>query len=64
MLYLLALHRLLKLRLPDYDYDRHIGGAVYLLLRGAAAAHFEKPPRALIETLDRLFAKPRPQEAA
>ncbi|MDX1560461.1 MAG: exodeoxyribonuclease V subunit beta, partial [Marinobacter sp.] len=28
VLYLLALHRLLKARLPDYDYDRHIGGAV------------------------------------
>ncbi|WP_417071290.1 exodeoxyribonuclease V subunit beta [Niveibacterium terrae] len=64
VLYLLALHRLLKLRLPDYDYDRHIGGAVYLLLRGAGAAHFEKPPRSLIEELDRLFAKPHRQEAA
>jgi exodeoxyribonuclease V beta subunit len=64
VLYLLALHRLLKLRLPDYDYDTHIGGAVYLLLRGAGAAHFEKPPRTLIETLDALFAKPRRQEAA
>jgi exodeoxyribonuclease V beta subunit len=59
VLYLLALHRLLKSRLPDYDYDRHIGGAVYLFLRGSGApgrgVHAERPPRQLIESLDRLF---------
>jgi len=59
-LYLLALHRLLKLRIPDYDYDVHMGGAVYFFLRGAQAPsqglHFERPPRVLIETLDRLFS--------
>jgi exodeoxyribonuclease V beta subunit len=59
-LYLLALHRLLKARLPDYDYDRHVGGAVYLFLRGSRApghgVHFERPPRALIDALDRLLA--------
>ncbi|WLG95198.1 exodeoxyribonuclease V subunit beta [Pseudomonas sp. FP198] len=58
-LYLLALHRQLKARLPDYDYDRHVGGALYLFLRGTRAASqgvfFTKPPRALIEQLDRLF---------
>ncbi len=61
VLYLLALHRLLAARLPDYDYDRHVGGAVYLFLRGSRApgggVHFERPPRALIETLDRRFAQ-------
>ena len=58
-LYLLALHRLLKSRLPDYDYDRHIGGAVYLFLRGnradTAGVHCERPPRRLIEQMDELF---------
>ncbi|WP_434673469.1 exodeoxyribonuclease V subunit beta [Pseudomonas sp. R1-15] len=58
-LYLLALHRQLKARLPDYDYDRHVGGALYLFLRGTRSASqgvfFTKPPRALIEQLDRLF---------
>ena len=58
-LYLFALHRLLRSRLPDYDYDRHVGGAVYLFLRGYAAPggglHVERPPRALIEALDALF---------
>ncbi|WP_295391556.1 exodeoxyribonuclease V subunit beta [uncultured Thiodictyon sp.] len=59
VLYLFALHRLLKARLPDYDYDRHIGGALYLFLRGAEAPsqglHVERPPRALIEQLDDCF---------
>ena len=60
VIYLLALHRLLKARLPDYDYDSHMGGAVYLFLRGCyapgAGAFTERPDRALIEELDRLFS--------
>ncbi|RQH06566.1 exodeoxyribonuclease V subunit beta [Paraburkholderia dinghuensis] len=61
VLYLFALHRLLKARLPDYDYDRHVGGAVYIFLRGMRAPgqglHIERPPRELIERLDALFAR-------
>ena len=33
-LYTLALHRYLRTRIADYDYDRHFGGAYYLFLRG------------------------------
>ena len=33
-LYLLALDRLLRARLADYDPRRHLGGAVYLFVRG------------------------------
>ena len=34
-IYMLALHRLLKLRLgANYDPEQHLGGAVYLFLRG------------------------------
>ncbi|OCX18255.1 exodeoxyribonuclease V subunit beta [Stutzerimonas xanthomarina] len=59
VLYLLALHRQLQLRLPDYDYDRHVGGALYLFLRGSRAPgqgiHRARPPRELIEALDALF---------
>jgi len=59
-LYLLALHRLLKTRLGDrYDYDAHVGGSLYLFLRGtrgpAAGRVFYKPPRLFIEALDKLF---------
>jgi exodeoxyribonuclease V beta subunit len=59
VLYLLALHRQLRARLPDYDYDHHIGGALFIFLRGASSSghgvYFAKPPRALIEALDALF---------
>lgn len=60
-LYLLAMHRQLTARLgEEYDYDEHIGGAVYIFLRGldgpCAGLHQEKPPRVLIEALDGMFA--------
>ncbi|MEX5682996.1 exodeoxyribonuclease V subunit beta [Pseudomonas silesiensis] len=66
VLYLLALHRQLKVRLADYDYDRHVGGALYLFLRGTRApsqgVYFARPPKALIERLDRMFqGKPEPK---
>ena len=58
-LYLLALHRHLRQRLPDYNYDRHIGGAVYCFLRGYLAPtqglFVERPPKTLIDDLDKLF---------
>ena len=61
ILYSLALHRWLKQRLVHYDYEQHMGGAFYLFLRGMSpdlagngVYHF-RPPRLLIEGLDRLF---------
>lgn len=63
LFYLLALHRLLKVRLPDYDYDHHVGGAIYLFLRGSGApsrgVFAARPPRAVIEALDAAFAGQR-----
>ena len=60
VLYTLALHRLLKARLPDYRYQRDMGGAIYLFLRGVDRNHNgvygDKIPQALIEQLDRDFA--------
>ncbi|CAM4036148.1 exodeoxyribonuclease V subunit beta [Ectopseudomonas alcaliphila] len=56
VLYVLALHRQLRLRLPDYDYDQHVGGALYLFLRAPQqGAYLARPPRELIERLDALF---------
>ena len=68
VLYLLALHRQLKARLPGYDYDRHMGGALYLFLRGTRSqgqgVFFTRPPRLLIESLDLMFqGKPLPKTA-
>jgi exodeoxyribonuclease V beta subunit len=60
VLYTLALHRLLKVRLTDYDYQRHMGGVIYLFLRGVDASgqgvYGDTPPQTLIETLDDWFA--------
>ena len=59
VLYLFALHRLLRARLPGYDYDTHVGGAVYVFLRGGTSpsrgVHVERPPKALIDALETLF---------
>ncbi len=59
VLYTLALHRLLKARLKDYDYDRDVGGVVYLFLRGVNGSgqgvYVDKPPKELITALDHLF---------
>ena len=60
-LYTLALHRLLKSRLPDYDYHTHIGGVFYTFLRGMQGddqfgVYFNKPEFALIDGLDKLFS--------
>ncbi|MFK7160500.1 exodeoxyribonuclease V subunit beta [Marinospirillum sp. MEB164] len=62
VLYLVALHRLLKARLPDYDYDQHVGGAIYVFLRGTdhqptQGLFCDKPPKALIEQLDAMLKK-------
>lgn len=64
-LYLLALHRLLRVRLgPAYDPARQLGGALYLFLRGIAGAGAGcctvLPPLALLAELDALL----PQGAA
>ncbi|ADG75319.1 Exodeoxyribonuclease V [Cellulomonas flavigena DSM 20109] len=34
LLYAVGLHRFLRWRLPGYDPDRHLGGGVYLFVRG------------------------------
>ncbi len=63
LLYLTALHRLLRLRLRDYDYDRHVGGAFYLFLRGmrpnapGSGVFHDRPSRACIEAIDSCFGE-------
>ncbi|MCL1065462.1 exodeoxyribonuclease V subunit beta [Shewanella olleyana] len=70
ILYTLALHRYLSLRMPNYDYQQHIGGSFYLFLRGMSpqmpqsGVFFDKPPQALIEQLDVLFSASIDQSAS
>jgi exodeoxyribonuclease V beta subunit len=58
-LYLLALHRLLKARLPGYAYETHMGGAVYLFARGidqaGAGVFAHRPPLEMMEAMDAAF---------
>ena len=61
-LYSLALHRLLKTRLPNYDFEQHFGGAFYLFLRGmdkksdgGEGIFYNRPSFAFITQLDELF---------
>ncbi len=58
-LYSLALHRLLTLRLPGYDFDQHFGGVFYLFLRGMpqGGIFHTRPSRELVLGLDRLFSE-------
>ena len=60
-IYLLALHRLLRVRLGDaYEPTEHLGGAVYLFLRGIdgpeRGAYVMPPVWPLLDALDSLLA--------
>lgn len=60
-LYTLALHRYLRHRVADYDYQRHFGGVFYLFLRGMDGSASEngvfhhRPSADFVMALDRLF---------
>ncbi|QIQ22393.1 exodeoxyribonuclease V subunit beta [Zophobihabitans entericus] len=60
-LYTLALHRYLKHRLPDYDYQIHFGGVYYLFLRGMDQNYpghgifSTRPSMEFVVALDQLF---------
>ena len=67
LIYAVALHRYLRWRLGDYDADRHLGGVLYLFLRGMTgpdAPTIEpmpcgvfswRPPTAMVVELSDLF---------
>jgi exodeoxyribonuclease V beta subunit len=56
-----ALHRYLGVRKPDYDFERHFGGAFYIFLRGIdppqpeSGVYFQRLSRALVEKLSGIF---------
>jgi exodeoxyribonuclease V beta subunit len=65
LFYVVALHRYLRLRLRDYAFETHVGGYLYLFVRGVrptwrdgerpAGVHVGKPSEALVLALDRLM---------
>ncbi|PQN12972.1 hypothetical protein, partial [Shigella flexneri] len=68
-LYTLALHRYLRHRIADYDYDLHFGGVIYLFLRGVDKEHPQqgiyttRPNAGLIALMDEMFAGMTLEEA-
>ena len=64
LLYTVALHQYLALRLPGYDYERHFGGVLYLFIRGIdpsrpeLGVYRDRPSQALIEQLSRALRMP------
>ena len=59
-IYALALHRFLRSRIADYDYDQHFGGVYYLFLRGmdGESEHgifSAKPSLEFLTDMDRLI---------
>jgi exodeoxyribonuclease V beta subunit len=62
-LYTVALHRYLRVRKQDYDYDRHFGGAFYIFLRGIDPAdptngvYQQRLDRTRVAALDAVFDK-------
>ncbi|HSK23758.1 MAG TPA: UvrD-helicase domain-containing protein [Egicoccus sp.] len=71
LLYQVALHRMLRWRQPGYDPQRHLGGMLYLFLRGMTGAAVPRvdgepcgvaawrPPAALVTALSDLLAGER-----
>ena len=62
LLYLVALHRYLAVRLPHYEYARHVGGAFYLFVRGIDPAagmrrgvYFDRPSTECLLAIDECF---------
>ncbi len=62
LLYSIALHRYLAMRLPNYEYETHFGGCYYLFLRAmrpehgeSFGVHFERPSSDSVQALDRLL---------
>jgi exodeoxyribonuclease V beta subunit len=69
LLYSLALDRYLQLRVPNYRYDTHFGGVLYLFVRGvrptwlkvgdaAPGVFFHRPALTTIRALNQLLGSP------
>ncbi len=61
LIYSVALNKMLKHKLPDYDYEQHFGGVSYLFLRGmqsgsATGVYATKPDADTIDELTGLLS--------
>jgi exodeoxyribonuclease V beta subunit len=62
LIYTVALHRYLKVRMPGYSYEENFGGVFYIFLRGVgreagldSGIYRDKPPYSLVRQLSDLF---------
>jgi exodeoxyribonuclease V beta subunit len=60
LIYTVALTKYLKLRKPDFDYEKDFGGVIYLFLRGVRAEgqtgiYFTKPVKELIKQIKEII---------
>ncbi len=61
-IYTLALHVHLMRYMPDYDFDKHIGGGIYIFMRGVEQTgengiFFHQPKREIIEKMAKTAVK-------
>jgi exodeoxyribonuclease V beta subunit len=66
-IYVTALSQYLKMRIPDYDYDRHFGGVFYIFLRGVDpdsgteyGVYRGRPEKGLIDAMCETLITPSP----
>ena len=63
-LYVVATHRFLSKRLPNYSYGRDFGGVYYLFTRGMqvcskSGIFHDLPELSIIEALDQFLTEPQ-----
>ena len=61
LIYTVALNKFLQNRIPDYDYNKHFGGVLYIFLRGVnknipeSGVFFDLPNKELIDELSEIL---------
>ncbi|HZJ35772.1 MAG TPA: UvrD-helicase domain-containing protein [Gillisia sp.] len=66
LIYSMAVKNYLEARLPEFDYDKHFGGVIYVYLRGARKGtehgiYTNRPSLEQVETLERIFQETSPK---
>ncbi|MDK9793293.1 exodeoxyribonuclease V subunit beta [Vibrio sp. D431a] len=60
VLYAVALHKFLKSKLQNYNFEDHMGGALYIFLRGIEdgtnnGIYYSLPPKEFVEELEKIL---------
>ncbi len=65
LIYSVAVKKYLEQRIPDFNYEKHFGGVIYIFLRGAreekqTGIYTNRPTLDQVEKLESLFCKKEP----